>query len=173
MTTPLEAQEPQTEENITASPAEGAPDDTCDTSLSQTETDSADAGASSTGIPGGALDEPTESQTEVKKPRRRKKTEPEPSQSDTEPENAPNAKEDGVDAASKPRRKRTHTKPSMSVLSIDDRPTVETEADKAKNDLLDLIESQRSGRILKFGFCSVSECTNCALAASFNHFLAW
>ena len=36
----------------------------------------------------------------------------------------------------------------MSVLSIDDRPTVETEADKAKNDLLDLIESQRSGRIL-------------------------
>ena len=74
MTTPLEAQEPQTEENITASPAEGAPDDTCDTSLSQTETDSADAGASSTGIPGGALDEPTESQTEVKKPRRRKKT---------------------------------------------------------------------------------------------------
>lgn len=28
------------------------------------------------------------------------------------------------------------------------RPTVETEADKAKNDLLDLIESQRSGRIL-------------------------
>ena len=148
MTTPLEAQEPQTEENITASPAEGAPEDTCDTSLSQTETDSADAGASSTGIPGGALDEPTESQTEVKKPRRRKKTEPEPSQSDTEPENAPNAKEDGVDAASKPKRKRTHTKPSVSVLSIDDRPTVETEADKAKNDLLDLIESQRSGRIL-------------------------
>ena len=148
MTTPLEAQKSQTEENITASPAEGAPDDACDTSLSQTETDSADAGASSTGIPGGALDEPTESQTEVKRPRRRKKTEPEPSQSDAEPENAPNAKEDGVDAAPKPKRKRTPTKPSVSVLSIDDRPTVETEADKAKNDLLDLIESQRSGRIL-------------------------
>ena len=30
MTTPLEAQESQTEENITASPAEGAPDDACD-----------------------------------------------------------------------------------------------------------------------------------------------
>lgn len=43
MTTPLEAQESQTEENIAASPAEGAPDDTCDTSLSQTETDSAEA----------------------------------------------------------------------------------------------------------------------------------
>ena len=148
MTTPLEAQEPQTEEDTTALPAEGVPDDACDTSLSQTETDSAEAEASSAGIPDGALNEPTESQTEVKKTRRRKKTEPEPSQSDTEPENAPNAKEYGVDAASKPKRKRAYTKPSVSVLSIDDRPTVETEADKAKNDLLDLIESQRSGRIL-------------------------
>ena len=148
MTTPLEAQESQTEENITASPAEGAPDDACDASLSQTETDSAEADGPSAGIPDGALNKPTESQTEVKKPRRRKKTEPEPSQSDTEPETAPNAKEDGVDAAPKTKRKRTYTKPSVSVLSIDDRPTVETEADKAKNDLLDLIESQRSGRIL-------------------------
>ena len=148
MTTPLEAQKSQTEENITASPAEGAPDDTCDASLSQTETDSAEADTSSAGIPDGALNEPTESQTEVKKPRRRKKAEPEPSQSDTEPETAPDAKEDGVDAVPKPKRKRTYTKPSVSVLSIDDRPTVETEADKAKNDLLDLIESQRSGRIL-------------------------
>ena len=68
MTTPLEAQESQTEENITASPAEGAPDDTCDASLSQTETDSREAEASSAGIPDGALNEPTESQTEVKKP---------------------------------------------------------------------------------------------------------
>lgn len=51
MTTPLEAQESQTEENITASPAEGAPDDTCDASLSQTETDSKEAEASSAGIP--------------------------------------------------------------------------------------------------------------------------
>ena len=148
MTTPLEAQEPQTEEDTAALPAEGVPDDACDASLSQTETDSAEADASSAGIPDGALNEPTESQTEVKKPRRRKKAETESAQSDTEPENAPNAKEDGVDTASKPKRKLTHTKPSVSVLSIDDRPTVETEADKAKNDLLDLIESQRSGRIL-------------------------
>ena len=132
MTTPLEAQESQTEENITASPAEGAPDDACDASLSQTETDSAEADGPSAGIPDGALSEATESQTEVKKPRRRKKTEPEPSQSDTESETAPNAKEDGVDAVPKPKRKRTYTKPSVSVLSIDDRPTVETEADKAK-----------------------------------------
>lgn len=103
MTTPLEALDPQTEENITASPAEGAPDDTCDASLSQTETDSTEAEVSSAGIPDGALNEPTESQTEVKKPRRRKKTEPEPSQSDTEPENAPNAKEDASTRYQNPR----------------------------------------------------------------------
>lgn len=103
MTTPLEAQKSQTEENITASPAEGVPDDACGTSLSQTETDFAEADTSSAGIPDGALNEPTESQTEVKKPRRRKKTEPEPSQSDTEPENAPNAKEDASTRYQSPR----------------------------------------------------------------------
>ena len=115
MTTPLEAQEPQTEEDTTALPAEGVPDDACDASLPQTETDSAEADASSAGIPDGTLNEPTESQTEVKKTRRRKKTEPEPSQSDTEPENAPNAKEDGIDAASKPKRKRAYTFDSYTV----------------------------------------------------------
>ena len=35
-----------------------------------------------------------------------------------------------------------------NVLSIDERRSVETEADKAKNDLLDLIESQRTGKRL-------------------------
>lgn len=44
-------------------------------------------------------------------------------------------------------RKKTDEK-AQSVVSIDDRPTVETEADKAKNDLLDLLESQKTGRIL-------------------------
>ena len=133
MTTPLEAQGPQTEEDTTALPAEGVPDDACDASLSQTETDSAEADASSAGIPDVALNKPTDSQTEVKKPRRRKKAETESAQSDTEPENAPNAKEDGVDAISMPKRKRAYTKPSVSVLSIDDRPTVETEADNPRH----------------------------------------
>ena len=61
MTTPLEAQESHTEEDTTALPAEGVPDDACDASLSQTETDSAEAEDSSAGIPDGALNEPTES----------------------------------------------------------------------------------------------------------------
>lgn len=148
MATPLETQEPQTEETITAVPDEGAADDACDASLSQTETDLVETEDSSCGIPPEALSEPVESQTEVKKTRRRKKEDSGSAQSDTAPENAPSVKEDGVDASANPKRKRAYTKPSVSVLSIDDRPTVETEADKAKNDLLDLIESQRSGRIL-------------------------
>ena len=36
----------------------------------------------------------------------------------------------------------------VSVLSIDEGRTVETEADRARNDLLDLVESQKTGRIL-------------------------
>ncbi|WP_236757204.1 VaFE repeat-containing surface-anchored protein [Acutalibacter muris] len=44
-------------------------------------------------------------------------------------------------------RQRSATRP-VSVLSIDEGRTVETEADKARNDLLDLVESQKTGRIL-------------------------
>ena len=37
---------------------------------------------------------------------------------------------------------------SQTIISIDDRPTVETDAEKAKNDLLDLLESMKTGKIL-------------------------
>lgn len=145
---PLLDENPQTETEPAVIPEEGALSSSCDASVPQTETDLAEADDSSAGIPAGASDAPVEPQTEVKKPRKRKKAAPESNQSDTAPESALNAKEDGVDAASKPKKKRTYTKPTVSVLSIDDRPTIQTEADKAKNDLLDLIESQRGGRIL-------------------------
>lgn len=39
-------------------------------------------------------------------------------------------------------------KAPRSVVTIDARPTVETDADKAQSDLLDLVESQKAGRIL-------------------------
>ncbi len=91
------------------------------------------------------------SQTEpepAKKTRRRRKTDETSTQSDTEADADKKGVTDGVENSAKPRKKRATTRPAATVLSIDDRPTVETEADKAKNDLLDLIESQRSGRIL-------------------------
>lgn len=77
----------------------------------------------------------------TKKPRRRKAAQ---SQSDAEETSAAEKPE----GAKKTPRKRPYTRPDFTVLSIDERPSVETEADKAKNDLLDLLESQKTGRIL-------------------------
>ena len=53
---------------------------------------------------------------------------------------------DGVVIRRRRVRQRSATRP-VSVLSIDEGRTVETEADKARNDLLDLVESQKTGRI--------------------------
>ncbi len=57
---------------------------------------------------------------------------------------------DSTESANLPshRRRRPFSPPTVNVISIDDRPTVETEADKARNDLLDLMESFKTGRIL-------------------------
>ena len=90
-------------------------------------------------------------QTEVKqtrKTRTRKKTEQNQTQSDTEDSSSGEPLVPGVEEGSNIKRKRAYTKPSYSILSIDERPSVETAADKAKNDLLDLLESQKTGRIL-------------------------
>lgn len=100
---------------------------------------------------GALTQEESVSQTDpepVKKTSRRKKTEEKQTQSDTEEGSLVSGNADGVEGAPKPKRKRTYSKPEMTVVTIDDRPTVETEADRAKNDLLDLLESQRTGRIL-------------------------
>lgn len=90
-------------------------------------------------------------QTEVKqtrKTRTRKKTEQNQTQSDTEDSSSGEPLAPGVEEGPNTKRKRAYTKPSYSILSIDERPSVETAADKAKNDLLDLLESQKTGRIL-------------------------
>lgn len=91
------------------------------------------------------------SQTEPEKPRRRgrpRKTAENQSQSDTGTDSREHDASDGVGNAPQPRRKRPYTRPTLTVVPIDERLTVETEADKAKNDLLDLLESQKTGRIL-------------------------
>ena len=75
---------------------------------------------------------------------RKAKKATEKSESDTESEN----ESPGSEGESIPKRKRSYTRPTMNVLSIDERLAVETDADKAKNDLLDLIESMKTKRIL-------------------------
>lgn len=65
----------------------------------------------------------------------------------TPAEEAEQEKTEDIAAPPKKNKRRSSAKPSQ-VLSIDDRRTVETEEDKAKNDLLDLLESLKTGRIL-------------------------
>lgn len=90
----------------------------------------------------------TQTDSENEKPgatrSRKAKKATEKSESDTEPENeSPEPEGESI-----PKRKRSSTRPTMNVLSIDGRLAVETDADKAKNDLLDLIESMKTKRIL-------------------------
>lgn len=92
----------------------------------------------------GTPSEPSAGSEIKKRPGRPRKTAQKQTQSDTEAVSEAAEPGDGV----KTRRKRPYTRPTMTVLSIDERPTVETDADKARNDLLDLLESQKTGRIL-------------------------
>jgi len=100
----------------------------------------------------------TDSEPEEKKPeespparrtaRRTRKPRAKKSESDTATGKPPGDASDGVDTPEKKTRKRASAKPASQVISIDDRPSVETEADKARNDLLDLMESMKTKRIL-------------------------
>lgn len=85
----------------------------------------------------------TVSQTETEseeKPRRSRRTRTPKSESDTE--------EKEVKTTTRRKRANTRTRTAVNVLSIDEHRTVETEADKAGNDLLDLIESMKTQKIL-------------------------
>lgn len=136
---------PQTDPGISlegAPSGEDRPDPQDTDAVPQTETDLNQESPPSE--PAGDAAPQTGSGTK-KKPGRPRKTAQKQTQSDTE---ADATIADGVAEAPKPRRRRSSPRPAMTVLSIDERPTVETEADKAKNDLLDLLESQKTGRIL-------------------------
>lgn len=137
-----ELEEMEREEMHDAIDAEGPP--------SQTETETTETTENSADLHASADAEEVSSQTETetpKKTRGRKKTAEKPSESDAEAHSDDKNAGDGVKEASKPRKRRASARPKP-VVSIDERPTVETEADKAKNDLLDLLESQKTGRIL-------------------------
>lgn len=88
----------------------------------------------------------TDSET-VLKAGRQGKTASNSNQSGTEPPAPAFLPGDGVVARRRRVRQRSAARPAP-VLSIDAGRTVETEADKARNDLLDLVESQKTGRIL-------------------------
>lgn len=116
----------------------------------QTETETAEPDENSADLHDDADAEGALSQTEEQEPKKargRRKTAEKPSESDAEAHSDDKNAGDGVEETPKPRKRRASARPKP-VVSIDERPTVETEADKAKNDLLDLLESQKTGRIL-------------------------
>ncbi len=55
--------------------------------------------------------------------------------------------EEEIEAKKKPERGRASIKP-IQIISIDEKRSVETEADRERNDLIDLMESLRAGKIL-------------------------
>lgn len=98
---------------------------------------------------GELTSEPTTQPEEkpAKRPRR-KKTEPKPTQSDTKEDSDQNANSDGVRKVPKTRVTNRSMPTDEPVIAIGERREVETESDKAKNHLLDLLESYKAGRIL-------------------------
>ena len=113
------------------------------------------------------LEEPEAApQTEAEEPkpkRRRRKTATAETQSDTEApaELVPSA--DDAEEEEAPKEPSTYQKlrsfigTSERVISIDGRRTVETAADRTKNDLLDMLESLKSKRILSGTFTGLEE----------------
>ncbi len=98
-----------------------------------------------------AAETPDENQTEPEKTKRtrRRKKDPEDSEnrSGTKSDNAEKANPDGVEGDGKPKLRISLPK-KANVMSIDDELGVVTDADKAKNELLDLLESYRGKKHL-------------------------
>lgn len=125
---------PEAETEILKTDSEAVSEET----LATEENSPADAVAEESAEPiPRAAEEPEVSEPKKTAAKRKKKTET----ADTAGE-----EEEPVEQK-KAAKKRSAVKP-ISVISIDDRRSVETEADKEKNDLIDLLESLRVGKIL-------------------------
>jgi len=99
-----------------------------------------------------------------KKLGRRRKAAANPSESEETPVSSPEAE---WSAPAKPRKRRS-VRPIQPIISIDDERTVETDADKAKNDLLDLMESMKTGKILSGSIQGVEKTSDDAIAVIYH-----
>ena len=138
--------------------AEGAPGDADLIDICQTDSESAnpegmpieDAARNTPEAPVSQTDSDLEEKEPEESPpaRRTRKPRAKKSESDTAAAEPPGDASDGVESPEKKPRRRAAARPASPVVSIDERPSVETEADKARNDLLDLVESLKTKRIL-------------------------
>lgn len=99
-----------------------------------------------------------------KKPGRKRKSVSKKNESEKTTVSAP-----GAEASSESKaRNRRSVRPIQPIISIDDERTVETDADKAKNDLLDLMESLKTGKILSGSIQGVEKTTDDAIAVIYH-----
>lgn len=90
-----------------------------------------------------------EKPAEEEKPAKRiRRSRTKKSESDTGGAEAPEHASDDVEVPPASRRRRSSPRPISSVVAIDERLGVETEVDKARDALLDLVESLKTKRIL-------------------------
>lgn len=118
---------------------EQLPQENSSDSQTDLESENSEARMPEDGVEGEESGTVSQTETEFeKKPRRSRRTWTPKSESDTEEK----------EVKTTTRRKRANTRTAVNVISIDEHRTVETEADKARNDLLDLIESMKTQKIL-------------------------
>lgn len=118
---------------------EQLPQENSSDSQTDLESENSEARMPEDGVEGEELGTVSQTETEAEeKPRRSRRTRTPKSESDTEEK----------EVKTTTRRKRANTRTAVNVISIDEHRTVETEADKARNDLLDLIESMKTQKIL-------------------------
>lgn len=118
---------------------EQLPQENSSDSQTDLESENSEARMPEDGVEGEELGTVSQTETEAEeKPRRSRRTRTPKSEFDTEEK----------EVKTTTRRKRANTRTAVNVLSIDEHRTVETEADKARNDLLDLIESMKTQKIL-------------------------
>lgn len=118
---------------------EQLPQENSSDSQTDLESENSEARMPEDGVEGEELGTVSQTETEAEeKPRRSRRTRTPKSESDTEEK----------EVKTTTRQKRANTRTAVNVLSIDEHRTVETEADKARNDLLDLIESMKTQKIL-------------------------
>lgn len=120
---------------------EQLPQENSSDSQTDLESENSEARMPEDGVEGEELGTVSQTETEAEeKPRRSRRTRTPKSESDTD--------EKEVKTTTRRKRANTRTRTAVNVLSIDEHRTVETEADKARNDLLDLIESMKTQKIL-------------------------
>lgn len=118
---------------------EQLPQENSSDSQTDLESENSEARMPEDGVEGEESGTVSQTETEFeKKPRRSRRTWTPKSESDTEEK----------EVKTTTRRKRANTRTAVNVISIDEHRTVETEADKARNNLLDLIESMKTQKIL-------------------------